>query len=370
MTRSTKAAGAVLGGSVIALAFALIYLVYRAVTGAGPLFSITPTPAVQRQPAEVGPAGWYSLYFTDPSGPNADTLRGGPDAALAQAIEAARLSVDVAIYDLDLWSIRDALLEAHRRGVTVRVVAESDNLDEREMQQLIDAGIQVLGDRREGLMHNKFVVIDRLEVWTGSMNFTVNGAYRNDNNLIRLRSSRLAENFLSEFEEMYLEDRFGPGSPANTPHRNLTVQGVPLEVYFSPDDRTASRLLEVIAGAQESVHFMAFSFTSDEIAQALIDRARAGVAVAGVFEDRQIESNQGTEYGRLRSAGLQVYRDGSGGNMHHKVIVVDRRIVITGSYNFSASAERRNDENTLIIHSPEIAALYMAEFDRIFGLAQ
>ena len=63
-----------------------------------------------------------------------------------------------------------ALVKAHRRGVDVRLVMESDNLDSHDPQALKDAGVPVLGDRREGLMHNKFIVIDRTEVWTGSMN--------------------------------------------------------------------------------------------------------------------------------------------------------------------------------------------------------
>ena len=103
--------------------------------------------------------------------------------------------MDVAIYDLNLWSIRDALIAAHRRGVDVRMVTESDNMDEQEVQELKEAGIEVLGDRHESLMHDKFVVIDRLEVWTGSMNFTTGGAYLDNNNLIRLRSSKLAEDY-------------------------------------------------------------------------------------------------------------------------------------------------------------------------------
>ena len=162
--------------------------------------------------------GWYTIYFTDPGGPNARSLRGGPDRALAEAIDQARLSVDVAAYSFNLWSLRESLIDAHRRGVTVRLVTESDNLDSDELGELKEAGIPILGDRRQGLMHNKFVVIDRLEVWTGSMNYTINGGYRNDNNLLRVRSNRLADNYTTEFEEMFVDDRFGPGSPGDTPH--------------------------------------------------------------------------------------------------------------------------------------------------------
>ena len=309
---------------------------------------------------------WYTVYFTDPDSPTAQTYRGGPDKFLAEAIDQAKLNVDVAIYDFNLWSLQNALLDAHRRGLSVRVVTESDNLDREELRELAEAGIAVLGDRREGFMHNKFVVIDRSEVWTGSMNFTVTEAYQNNNNLIRVRSSRLAENYVVEFEEMLLDDLFGPGSPSNTPQPALTVDGTQMEVYFSPDDGTAARLVELILQAEESVYFMAYSFTSDELAAALVDRVQAGVTVAGVFDASQVRSNIGTEFEHLLSEGAIVRLDGNPDQMHHKVIIIDEQILITGSYNFSASAEERNDENTLVIHSPEITAQYLQEFEKIF----
>jgi phosphatidylserine/phosphatidylglycerophosphate/cardiolipin synthase-like enzyme len=224
---------------------------------------------------------WYSIYFTDPLNPAADTYRGGPDEKLAAAIEGARLSVDVAIYDFNLWSLRNALLDAHRRGLAVRVITESDNLDELEIQELEDAGIPVLGDRRESLMHHKFVVIDRLEVWTGSMNFTTSDAYLNDNNLVRIRSSRLAENYTIEFDEMFEDDLFGSSSLANTPYPTLTINDIPLEVYFSPEDNTQERLLTLIQAAESSIYFMIYSFTSDELAEAILRRAAEGVQVQG-----------------------------------------------------------------------------------------
>ncbi len=313
--------------------------------------------------------GWYTVYFTDPEGPQAESLRGGPDAELAEAIDQARLSVDAAIYDLNLWSLRDALIEAHRRGVEVRVVTESDNLDSPEIQALKEAGIPVLGDRREGLMHNKFVLIDRLEVWTGSMNFTINGAYHNDNNLIRVQSSRLAKDYMAEFDEMFEDDQFGAGSPANTPYPSFSVDGNLMEVYFSPEDGNAARLIELVSGAQESVYFLAFSFTADDIAEAMVERAQAGVTVAGVIDSGQAD-NQGSEYDGLLAEGLDVRLDGGPGRMHHKVIIIDGQTVVTGSYNFSASAETRNDENTLVIHNSRIADQYLDEFERVFDQAR
>ncbi len=354
----------VAAGATLALAvLALVFFIYRSITG-----DLQPTPATPEQ--HTSGAGWWSVHFSEPGGPNAESLRGGPDAALAGAIDMARLSVDVAAYDLDLWSVRDSLLAAQRRGVVVRMVTESDNIDTREIQQIMDAGIQVLGDRREGLMHNKFTIIDGLEVWTGSMNYTINGAYRNDNNLLRIRSAQVANNFTTEFEEMFVDDRFGSGSPANTPYPRLTVDGIPVEIYFSPDDGVADRLVELIMGAKESIHFMAFAFTSDDIAGAMLSRADAGVTVSGVFEFTQVKANQGDEYLRLKDAGLDVRLDGNSRNMHHKVILIDGKILITGSYNFSNNAENSNDENVIIIFNSAITTQYLQEFHRVYALAQ
>ncbi len=312
---------------------------------------------------------WISVYFSEPERAEELNYRGGPDEALAASIQAAQVSVDMAAYNLNLWSLRDVLIAAHRRGVTVRLVTESDNLDGPEIQALIEAGIDVLGDRREGLMHNKFVIIDALEVWTGSMNFTTTDTYRSNNNLVRIRSSRLAQDYTVEFEEMFEDDLFGPDDRANTPYPSMIVEGTRVEVYFSPDDGTLSRLLELVEAAQSSIAFMAYSYTSDELASAMLTRAEAGVSVSGVFEKAQYQSNIGSEFDVFQAAGLPIYLDGNSYNLHHKVIIIDDKIVVTGSYNFSGNAENRNDENTLIIYNAQVAALYRQEFERVLNRA-
>ena len=322
------------------------------------------------QESETPQSDWYKVYFTDPDAPSAGTLRGGPDEALAKAIRQARLSVDVAMDSLNLWSMRDALIAAHHCGIEVRVVVESDNMDSEEIQELLDVGIPVVDDLGTGLMHNKFAIIDRLDVWTGSMNFTLNGSYRSDNNLIQIRSLQVAHNYQVEFEEMFLDHQFGSASPANTPNPILNVDGTQLEVYFSPDDGTIERLIELVQDAQDEILFMAFSFTDDDLAQAILDRASEGVVVAGVLDKSQALSNKGGEYTHLLENGINVRLDGNQYGMHHKVIIIDERIVVTGSYNFSNNAKTRNDENSLILHNQEISQLYLEEFDRIWGITE
>jgi phosphatidylserine/phosphatidylglycerophosphate/cardiolipin synthase-like enzyme len=314
--------------------------------------------------------GWFELYFTNPQSPLASQKTGGPDGPLVAAIDSARLTVDVAAYSLSLNSVRDALLRAHDRGVQVRMVMESDNLDRTDPQKLKDADIPILGDRREGLMHDKFIVIDNSEVWTGSMNFTDSGTYQDNNNLIRIRSVKVAEDYTKEFNEMFDDDKFGPDVVAETPNPRVTIDGTPIDVYFSPDDHVQDSLVDLIASAQDSIDFMAFSFTSDKLRDAILAQAEAGLEISGVMEADQVKSNAGTEYDPFKQAGVDVLLDGNEGQMHHKVIIIDKSIVVLGSYNFTNSAETKNDENLLVIYNKDIASQFMAEFKRVYAQAK
>ena len=305
------------------------------------------------------------VYFTNPDNPDGLDQAARPDEALAAAIGSAQESVDMAIYSFSLDSIRDALLEARERGVKVRLVMERDNLDRRVPEELSANGLKIIGDEGDGRMHNKFVIIDQQEVWTGSMNFTSTGATQDNNNLVRIHSVRMAENYTTEFEEMFIEHQFGAGSPANTPYPAVDINGIPLEVYFSPDDGVENRLVELVHNAQTSITVMVFSFTSDALAEALLEQAKNGVRVRVVLDEEQAGSNTGGEYQRLKDAGIDVRLDGITGQMHHKVLVVDEKWVALGSYNFSRSAEVRNDENLIIAEDAVLAEKFLGEFEKI-----
>ncbi len=343
----------------------LVILLVSLACSAGLKLPSTATPA-----APTAKPDWYDIYFTDPGSPTAGSYLGGPDIALVAAILGATTSVDVAVFDLNLWSVKDALIAARQKGVTVRLVTDTDNMDEQEIQEIQEAGIEVVGDRHEGLMHDKFAVIDGSEVWTGSMNFTAGGTYKDDNNLIRLQSLKLAQDYTQEFEQMFVNDRFSTDKSAITPNPTFTLNGSLIEVYFSPEDSTLEHILAVVNAAQHSIYFLAYSFTSDDLAAAMMERAKSGVTVEGVFDRDQYHSNTGTEFEHLQNAGIDVRLDGNPRLMHNKVIIVDGQTVITGSYNFSNNAEHINDENTLIIHNQDIAAIYTSQFQQLYSMAQ
>ena len=336
---------------------------------------LTPLPGTNTTPIELqsgyGVRGtWFELYFTNPASPLSPQGTGGVDGPLVAAIDAAHLSVDVAAYSLSLNSVRNALIRAHDRGATVRVVMESTNMDRSDPERLIEAGIPVIGDERDGLMHDKFVIIDKSEVWLGSMNFTDGGAYEDNNNLMRIRSTKMVENYLKEFEEMFLDEKFGEEVVPETPNPMLTLEGTRVDTFFSPDDGVLAALVPVLESARESIYFLAYSFTANQLGEIVRQKAEAGLTVAGVMDDEQVRSNQGTEYDPFRQADLDVRLDGIDGLMHHKVFIIDRQIVVLGSYNFSRSAEERNDENLLIIYDPVIAEQFIFEFKRVQEQAQ
>lgn len=314
---------------------------------------------------------WYEIYFTNPTCP-ADELRvGGIDEIVAESFLQAERRVDIAAFDLDAEPIINALIELESRGIEVRVVTDADNGDLPGIRRLRRNGISVKEDDRTGLMHNKFAVIDGRFVWVGSMNFTTNGVYCNNNNLIIFDLPRLAANYTAEMDEMYISSQFGPDSPVNTPNEQLIIEGVELENYFGPEKDIAPIIARTVARAQESILFMAFSFTDERVGEAILGRADAGVFVQGVFETTGSETDF-SYYPPMRDAGLlnlQVRQDGNPQIMHHKIIIVDLETVVLGSFNFSESANRRNDENVIIVTDPVFASYFVEEFTAVWDEA-
>ncbi len=300
----------------------------------------------------------------------------GIDTALAGAIDNASTSVDAALYSLEREAVVNALFNAHSRGVDVRVVAEKDSCDSDQygpyFTALQAAGIPVvtddLGGSGSGLMHNKFFVLDAAKVWTGSYNPTNNGTIANSNNAILVEDTDLAAAYGVEFEEMFTYYYFGTAKSDNTTHY-FTVDGYGLESYFSPSDGLKGKILSEVAAAEHSVYFLVFSFTDDDLGNALIDQYDEGIIVQGAFDAGQ-RNMTGSEYPRLRDAGLPVKIDDYPGKLHHKLMIIDPGMpggtVITGASNWSNAAFTRNDEDILIVRHPDVVNDYYGLFMDIY----
>jgi phosphatidylserine/phosphatidylglycerophosphate/cardiolipin synthase-like enzyme len=372
--RSSSRTGRLLALVLVLFAAVLIgVVVYGLLAGRRLALPSTPPTQAAAPPAPGGQPALGELvtvFFTDPKDPDRPQDRhGGLDERLTAFLREARASIDVAIYDLDLENVTGALVDASKRGVRVRVVTDSDNLKNEAIGTLTAAKIPVVDDKRNAIMHHKFAVVDGGAVWMGSWNFTVYDAYRYNNNAALWRSKALAEKYAAEFEQLF-QGRFGARARSEPPAADVIAdeaRGVRIEAYFTPTDNPAPAIAGRIKGARASVLFLAYSFTDDAIGAAMLDRHRAGVKVRGVFERTGSETSA-SEYGRLKQAGADVLQDGNRYLMHHKVIIIDERTVVFGSYNFSASAQE-NNENCLIVDSPELARQFVAEFNRVYDKA-
>lgn len=337
---------------------------------------IVDTPVVILPTVENPVGSWWEVYFTDPLLVNDPAQwQNSIEGRLIEKINAAQNSIHIAAFEFDLTPVAEALIAARSRGLDVRWVTDDEHgleadeePDRGQFAMLQQAGIEVRADTRSALMHNKFWIFDSQTVWTGSTNITGNAVFKQDNNTIVIHSPEVAAIYEREFQEMW-DGQFGPRSPSQLAEQSATVNGTQIWVIFTSEDRALEQaIIPVVNFAQSSVRFLAFSYTDYPLANAMIARAQSGVSVAGVYENVG-SGTEAAEFRTLYCAGVAVRKDGNPSFMHNKVIVVDGRFVITGSMNFSTSAEESNDENIIILDSPEIASLYLQDFDRVWSRA-
>ncbi len=338
---------------------------------------ITGTPPiivpVNETPTLLPVQKWWDVYFTDPlTIKDSNNPAGSVEERLIQLINEAQSSIHIAGFEFSLTRVAEALIAAKNRGVDVKWMADDKNGTQYDTQpgrgqfsMLTGAGIEVKDDARSALMHNKFWIFDRQIVWTGSTNATVNGVYKQNNNVLVIRSTEVAYIFEREFLEVW-NGQFGPRAPSTVGSQWAILDGTPIQVLFSPEDKAMANLIALVRDAKVSVRFLAFSFTDSALAQMMVERARAGVDVRGIFETFG-SAGMSSELKTLWCAGLPVRQDGNASFLHHKVIIVDDSIVVTGSLNFSANADGVNEENVVILDNAEIAALYVQEFETLWS---
>lgn len=322
--------------------------------------------------AEPIPGVWYDIYFTDPACTPEAERTDGLDTIIADDLLAAEDRVDLAGFEISDAPIVNALIELEQRGILVRIVTDSDYGDNDAVRRLRRNGLSVVEDERGGFMHNKFIVIDDEIVWTGSMNFTSNGAYCNNNTMVRLISADLATNYVAEMSEMFEDRRFGPRSPNVTPNPAVVIGNSVIENYFAPEGKIAPIVADELRSAESEILFMTFAFTQNDIGGALLESAERGVPVRGVFETFGADSAASfyPYFAQADELDVAVRLDGNPNMMHHKVIIIDSTTTIFGSYNFTDSANTSNDENLLIIHDPDFASYFIEEFETIWDEAR
>jgi phosphatidylserine/phosphatidylglycerophosphate/cardiolipin synthase-like enzyme len=320
---------------------------------------------------DVGAPLDYSLYFNERfTATTTTTVHTVMEDVLLSFIDNATKSIDVALYGLGRQSVVDALIDAHGRDVTIRVVGDDDaatGVYSDSYQSLVAAGIVVVTDTSSYIQHNKFLIIDDKVVWIGSTNFTDTGFSLNANNSIAITDTTLASVYTAEFEEMWTGN-FHEDKEDNTAHL-LDYSGTILESYFSPTDLVAFEVWDELDNADDTIHFAMFFWTDDLLTERVVERIDSAVGVYGVW-DQVGAANQYSADEDLVDAGAHIRIEDFAGKVHHKFAVIDVHssdpTVILGSYNWTDSGAYGNDENTLIIHNAGLAQAYYEEWQRLW----
>lgn len=293
-----------------------------------------------------------------------------PDKLFIKVINGAQKTLDLAVFDIDDPDACKALIAAHERGVRVRIVTDTDNLNDKNfpnkprqvLEDMRAAGIPIKDDKRNAFMHNKFVVMDGAVVLTGSMNLTTNALYRDNNNSLKIDSTELAADYTAEFNRLFVQGMFGT-NPHDIPFKQVNVEGANMNVYFSPKGGIKDAIIQALKNARTNIKFMAFSLTDADIQNVIVQKFKEGIKVEGIFDGCMI--SKFSLFSNLKAKSIPVYIDGNQALLHDKVFIIDNNKVITGSYNFSSNAEDSNDENVLIIQSENIAGYYNTEYGRL-----
>jgi phosphatidylserine/phosphatidylglycerophosphate/cardiolipin synthase-like enzyme len=311
-----------------------------------------------------------NTYDGDPN--IAQNFPDNPDKRFIKFVNEAKKTLDICVFEIDSKNITEAIINAHKRGVRVRMVVDSQTVEKSYATKHIrDAGIKVVDDGgRFAYMHNKFAVEDSSWVWTGSFNLTDNASWKHNDNVIKINSPFMAENYTAEFEEMFKNNKFGRTSPNNIKHRTIHVsQDKTVTTLFAPEDDVMGAIINEVLKAKDNIKFMGFSFTDDDLANALLKKSKEGTPVEGIFEylgsgndsSALVKMSNGN-----RNMKLYVKKPlQAKALMHHKVFIIDDKVTITGSFNFSKNAAFENDENVLIIYSQTVASDYSQEFEKV-----
>lgn len=310
------------------------------------------------------------------------------DDTLINYINRAKTSIDFTAYNFNnagISNISDALNAAHNRGVVVRVVYDinQSNFGTDELDPAIGKMASPVSEYPNyGIMHNKFVVFDALSenhdapvVWTGATNFSAGQINMDPNDVVLIQDKSLAIAYRLEFNEMFGSEgaqpdakisRFGPDKLNDTPHEFI-IGGKRVESYFSPSDNTHTKILETLRTADTDLNVATMLITKSDLAYAIRDAHESGVATQVLVKDEA--SCTDLVVSTLKNSLQEKFKvAGEAGIMHHKYAIVDQSdassdpILLVGCHNWSASAQFRNDENTLLIHDQDIANQYYQEF--------
>ncbi|MDQ3335580.1 MAG: phospholipase D-like domain-containing protein [Myxococcota bacterium] len=294
------------------------------------------------------------------------TARSPITKRIIELLDGAQTKVDIANYTFSVRGIEDAVLRAKTRGVAVRVAMDKGQaMGDTVATRLLAAGVEVKfvagGGSPAGLQHAKFMLVDDLTVATGSNNWSSTGTTINEESTIVIRSidgDPILGGFTCHFKAIWNAKPQEAGACSNA------------EAAFSPSTQPIKMLKEELARATKSIDVLMHHLVFDDLVKELAKAAERGVKVRVIVNATDRAEHAGAAWTRLLAAGAQLRYKQTNGDlfqiMHHKLAVIDDRVVVNGSGNWSGSAFFKNFENYVRYRDPRIARPYRALYDRLW----
>lgn len=320
---------------------------------------------------------------------------GGGAEATAALIDATTSTLDVAMYSISpgpsnpIWG---ALQRAVQRGVKVRLILnEATGANKSKAAALQGIGVHVYGVSKT--LHEKFAIFDNRKLVNGSANWSLGAMTKySENTTVFGAHPRLVYEFQVEFNRLLARARaVSPGAESHmqpivvtppSPFASKSVLGFFTSTNTNGTAVVGDKIIEVLRTAQRSVIIDVAHFNSKSIADALIqlhrDRPQVRMEVLldlGEFGDPKSRCKE------LERAGIEVryktyslaYLQPRAQLMHHKTMIIDETRVVTGSFNWSDTAENGNYENVLVIEGRYSAnracvGAYLAEHRKLWEL--
>ena len=302
-------------------------------------------------------------------------------APIVEAIGRTRETLDVALYNLQIDGAVDALVKAKARGVKVRVLFDAAHVypqANKQIQAVLDSGLETRamnGRGGSGAMHCKYALFDGALLQTGSANWSGFAETFSYENIMFVADADIVAGYERNFEWMWRQARPAgqpdaaaqkPSAPPVDPTPDVNFNGTQLPDYaFSPRGGTEAAIVAAIDAARSEADVAMFTFTSKNIMEALKRASARGVNVKlMLFIGQKFPFFQEAKTGRMELR----FKEGrlEKGQMHNKFAVLDGKLLINGSFNWTVTAETSNTENTIFTTAPEYVSPYKAEFDKLF----
>lgn len=276
---------------------------------------------------------------------------------ILKLIESAQFSIDLWIYSFDDLEILNALKNANARGVTIQILADPEKEYSIELKSL---GLFQKWEK-SGLQHSKILIVDRKKIFLGSGNFTWYGLENDLNGYVSF------DLFDSEIQNFYsfLDENF------------ISLSIPPFEFYISPaKGRLIQNLiLREVDRSQNEIKYLIFDHFDSVLTSRLALADLKGIKVKGIY-DSPVDEEGKFLANVFRNPGSEIAGDGNdetisldsfgkGGLLHHKTMILDNQVLISGSYNFSMSARDKNREILFKTIDPYLIDSYSKEWERI-----